>query len=67
MNNCSVTRVGDVAAVQFADEQNVLLFVGGSSEVVTCSSQDWQQLLDDHNDPVSDLALTLQNLGAQLA
>ena len=67
MNHCSVTRVGDVTAVHFADEQNVLLFVGGSSEVLTCSSHDWQQLFDGYHDHASDLALTLQNLGAQLA
>ena len=62
----SIKLVGDVVGVQFSQEEEVILFMPGSGDVLLCSRKQWQRLNENFT-PASDLESALLGLGAFLA
>ena len=69
-------RVGDVVGVQFSGEDELVLFIPHSGDVLLCPAIQWRSLLDRSDlahGPVagsmlvSDLRSTLFDLGAHFA
>jgi hypothetical protein len=42
----AIHRLGDVVGVQFADEEEVALFIPGSGDVLLCTAAQWHSLKD---------------------
>lgn len=40
----SVDRVGDVVGIQYPDEDEVVLYIPGSGDVLLCSADQWHRL-----------------------
>ena len=57
---------GDVAVAQFPNEQEVVLFIHGSGDVLRCAAADWSGLKSQLPYFASELRATLANLGVQL-
>ena len=41
-----INQLGDVIGVQFADEEEVALFIPGSGDVLLCTAAQWHSLKD---------------------
>ena len=59
----TLSHVKDVSGVQFAGEEDVVLFIPGSGDILRCSAIEWASLRQLPELGASELALTLHHLG----
>ncbi|MER2514789.1 MAG: hypothetical protein ABTQ25_20660 [Nitrosomonas ureae] len=62
----SCEQSGDVTSARFADETQVVLFSSHSGEVLMCGVIEWENLMYEPSDSVSELKATLRGLGLQI-
>ena len=64
--NVTVNGLFDLTGVQFAGEDEAVLFAASSGDVLRCAAKDWGQFLLQPTDPPAALQTALSNLGLRL-
>ena len=62
-----IDLVEDVIGAKFAGEQEAVLWIPCSGDVLRCSAMDWNDLKECPSDPRSKLKMTLLGLGSYMA
>lgn len=60
----TLSHVNDVTGIQFAGEEDVVLFIPGSGDILRCSAIEWARVRQLPQRGSSELEVTLHNLGA---
>ena len=58
-----IMRFGEIVTAQYPIEENIVLFLPASGEVLLCDANDWHTLRRDGAASTLDLAQKLRTLG----